>query len=80
MFEDDEIEVQLNEKGIAPLNASLKAEWSRIVQDVFEEAGLKLPEDQWMHTGGRKGLHTEHLGFILSDMQFLQRAYPGNEW
>ena len=47
---------------------------------VFEEAGLTIPQDIWMHKGGKIGKHTEHLGYILSEMQFLQRAYPNVEW
>jgi len=55
--------------------------WNKKVTAVFEEATLPLPkENVWMQTGGKKGVHTEHLGFILADMQFLQRAYPGAEW
>jgi len=80
LFEDDKIEVELTEKGIACLNSGLLAEWKVRVEDCFNEATLTIPEEQWMQTGGRTGKHSEHLGFILSDMQFLQRAYPGNEW
>jgi ring-1,2-phenylacetyl-CoA epoxidase subunit PaaC len=80
MFEDDEIEQKLNAEGIAPLNASLKEEWMDRISSTIEQATLEMPEDVWMQSGGRHGRHGEHLGFILSDMQFLQRAYPGNEW
>lgn len=58
----------------------LTKQWTEKVQSVFEEATLTLPPDDWMHSGGREGKHTEHLGYILSEMQFLQRAYPGAEW
>lgn len=50
------------------------------ISEVFEEATLKIPENQYNHSGGKTGRHTEHLGYILADLQFLQRAYPGNEW
>ncbi|HZB36498.1 MAG TPA: Phenylacetic acid catabolic protein, partial [Beijerinckiaceae bacterium] len=50
------------------------------VDRVLGEATLKRPPDGWMQTGGRTGRHSEHLGFILADMQFLQRAYPGATW
>jgi len=51
------------------------------VKAVLEEATLSQPaENIWMQSGGKKGVHTEHLGFILAEMQFLQRAYPGAEW
>ena len=50
------------------------------VTAVLEEAGLTIPQDIWMHRGGKQGKHTEHLGYILTEMQFLQRAYPNSEW
>jgi ring-1,2-phenylacetyl-CoA epoxidase subunit PaaC len=60
--------------------SSVKKQWNEKVQSVFEEATLVLPVDNWMHSGGKEGKHTEHLGYILTEMQFLQRAYPGAEW
>jgi ring-1,2-phenylacetyl-CoA epoxidase subunit PaaC len=47
---------------------------------VFAEATLKVPPQGFGQTGGRKGRHSEHLGYILADMQFLQRTYPGAQW
>jgi len=46
----------------------------------MECRGLKIPENAWSHDGGKRGVHSEHLGFLLAEMQFLQRAYPGQEW
>ncbi|MFZ2785369.1 MAG: 1,2-phenylacetyl-CoA epoxidase subunit PaaC [Sediminibacterium sp.] len=60
--------------------SELQQQWLQKVQSVFEEAGLVIPEKTWMHQGGTSGNHTEHLGFILAEMQFLQRAYPGSQW
>jgi ring-1,2-phenylacetyl-CoA epoxidase subunit PaaC len=61
--------------------ADLKEKWFNTIAVVFGEATLPLPEaNQFMQTGGKTGMHTEHLGFILSEMQTLQRAYPGAEW
>jgi ring-1,2-phenylacetyl-CoA epoxidase subunit PaaC len=60
--------------------SSLTKQWNEKVQSVFVEATLSLPVNTWMHSGGREGKHTEHLGYILSEMQFLQRANPGAEW
>lgn len=60
--------------------------WNEMVTNVFEEAGLAgelqslRTNNNWMHSGGADGLHTEHLGFLLAEMQFLQRAYPGCSW
>jgi ring-1,2-phenylacetyl-CoA epoxidase subunit PaaC len=60
--------------------SSIKNEWVEKVNSVFKEATLVVPEEGWMQSGGKNGVHTEHLGFILAEMQFLQRAYPGLEW
>ena len=68
------------EAGIAPAADSLRSGWDAIVTDVLDQATLKQPESGYMHQGGKRGIHTEHLGFILADMQFLQRAYPGATW
>lgn len=54
--------------------------WDRKVAGVFAEAGLKIPEDPYQKTGGRIGYHTEHLGYLLTEMQWMQRTYPGLEW
>jgi ring-1,2-phenylacetyl-CoA epoxidase subunit PaaC len=58
----------------------LKDDWLKKVSTVFEEATLPIPEKVFMHTGGKTGTHTEHLGFILTELQYLQRTYPGAEW
>lgn len=66
--------------GIAPDMASLQQKWLDKVTAVFEEATLPLPPATYMQTGGKEGVHTEHLGFILAEMQTLQRSIPGAEW
>lgn len=60
--------------------ASLKQKWFEKIKAVFEEATLSVPENTFMQTGGKNGIHTEHLGYILAEMQSLQRTYPGAEW
>jgi ring-1,2-phenylacetyl-CoA epoxidase subunit PaaC len=50
------------------------------VKSTFAEATLVLPETGWMQRGGKCGIHTERLGYLLAEMQFLQRAYPGAQW
>jgi ring-1,2-phenylacetyl-CoA epoxidase subunit PaaC len=59
---------------------ALKPEWDAIVDSALARATLARPEDSWMATGGRNGLHGEHLGHMLAEMQFLQRSYPGLKW
>jgi ring-1,2-phenylacetyl-CoA epoxidase subunit PaaC len=61
--------------------SNIRNEWMNKVKKILGEATLPLPsEDMWMQSGGKEGIHTEHLGFLLAEMQFLQRAYPGLEW
>lgn len=60
--------------------SSLKEDWSKKIIDIFEEATLPEPENVFMQTGGKTGTHTEHLGFILTELQYVQRTYPGCEW
>ena len=58
----------------------LKNDWFTKIVSVFEDATLPVPENVFMQTGGKTGTHTEHLGFILTELQYLQRTYPGAEW
>jgi ring-1,2-phenylacetyl-CoA epoxidase subunit PaaC len=60
--------------------SAIKTLWDVRVKAVLEEAQLKMPTATWMHRGGKEGIHSEHLGYILAEMQYLQRAYPGMEW
>jgi ring-1,2-phenylacetyl-CoA epoxidase subunit PaaC len=59
---------------------SLQNSWTEKVKTILEEATLSFPENIFMQSGGKQGVHTEHLGYILADLQYLQRAYPGAEW
>lgn len=80
LFAGDAADAALAEAGIAPQPQSLKADWDELVGETLSEATLKKPADGYMHKGGKRGVHTEHMGFILADLQFLQRAYPGATW
>ncbi|WP_431323986.1 1,2-phenylacetyl-CoA epoxidase subunit PaaC [Rhizobium sp. YTU87027] len=80
LFIGDQIDAELASAGIAPQPETLKAEWDELVGEALNEATLKKPADGFMHKGGKRGIHTEHMGFILADLQFLQRAYPGATW
>jgi ring-1,2-phenylacetyl-CoA epoxidase subunit PaaC len=60
--------------------SSLKNEWLQKVTSIFNEATLPIPEKAFMQTGGKEGKHTEHLGYILTELQYMQRAYPGAQW
>lgn len=80
LFIGDASDAELAAAGIAPAPESLKAAWDELVDDTLLEATLKKPAEGFMHNGGKRGVHTEHIGFILADLQFLQRAYPGASW
>jgi ring-1,2-phenylacetyl-CoA epoxidase subunit PaaC len=80
LFSADEAEEALANAGIVPRSEALKQAWSTTVDRVLTEATLKRPADGWMTGGGKKGVHTEHLGPMLAEMQTLQRSYPGAEW
>ena len=80
LFISDEAEELLAKAGIAPKLDTIKKAWSATVDRVLQEATLKRPADGWMAAGGKKGVHTEHIGPMLAEMQTLQRTYPGVEW
>lgn len=70
----------LANEGIAPDLAIIEAQWKASVTPILEEAGLTIPEKVYMQRGGKEGTHSEHLGHILSELQFMQRAYPNSKW
>jgi ring-1,2-phenylacetyl-CoA epoxidase subunit PaaC len=76
----DGLAAQIGRAGLGPDPADLAPGWQRRVAAVVAEATLQIPDDPYQATGGRAGHHTEHLGHLLSDMQFMQRAYPGMTW
>ena len=80
MFEMSVDEQQLLAAGIAVDKSTLKAGWVSSMHAILLEATLSIPGDDVSIGGGRDGVHTEHLGFLLAEMQFLQRAYPGQQW
>ncbi|NHZ63127.1 1,2-phenylacetyl-CoA epoxidase subunit PaaC [Massilia genomosp. 1] len=81
MFLYDDIDNAMVEEGVAPAAEGLRAAFIEHVSEIFVEATLTMPDPAaWMQRGGKTGRHSEHLGFILAEMQFLQRAYPGAEW
>ena len=80
LFKPALYETEVVEDGFGVDVANLKDGWMQKVKNVFGEATLPVPENVWMQSGGKEGMHTEYLGYILADMQFLQRAYPDCEW
>jgi ring-1,2-phenylacetyl-CoA epoxidase subunit PaaC len=84
MFAADATELALHATRVAADVRALQAPWRQHVDAVFAEATLTAPQDAWMQgdggRGGKQGVHTEHLGHLLAEMQFLQRAYPNAQW
>lgn len=80
MFEQSEADAELLKQGVIYDSHTLNEQWMQSVKQVLESATLQVPEASWMQTGGRTGRHSEHLGYILAEMQFLQRAYPDATW
>ena len=79
-FEMDELDKKMLKEKIGVNNKNLKKDWDKLVDETLIKAKLKRPEDGYMMTGSRKGIHTEMLGKILSEMQYLPRAYPDAKW
>jgi len=80
MFEVDESERALIERGVAVDPGTLHPQWLATVSAVVGEATLTLPKGGWMQQGGRSGKHSEHLGHLLSELQSMQRTFPGATW
>lgn len=81
LFSPDEVDRLLLSEGVAADLEAVHARWSEHVGAVLEEATLTRPEDGWMQSGGKQGTHhTEHLGYLLAEMQFLPRAHPDARW
>ena len=79
-FEMDELDKKMVKEKIGVNNKNLKKDWDKLVDETLIKAKLKRPEDGYMMTGSRIGIHTEMLGKILSEMQYLPRAYPDAKW
>jgi ring-1,2-phenylacetyl-CoA epoxidase subunit PaaC len=80
MFEADDSERGLIDAGIAVDPALLRPRWMETVSNVLREGTLILPNSDWMQQGGRSGRHSEHLGHLLSELQSMQRTFPGATW
>lgn len=83
MFQASKSEEELTEGLQLPNLVELKEQWTHKISEILQEAGLAFPlsnDKAWYHQGGKKGIHTEHMGFILAELQFMQRAYPNSEW
>lgn len=80
LFYTDEVDELLLKENIAVDMTAIKPEWTRYVNEILTEATIGIPSHNWQQGGGRTGTHSEHLGYLLAEMQYMQRAYPGMEW
>lgn len=80
LFLADEVELSLVEQGIAVDPRELQAEWQSAVHTALLDSGLQIPQEAAFRSGGKQGLHSEHLGPLLAEMQYLQRSHPGLQW
>jgi len=80
LFVDDAIDAAAVQSGLGPAWSELKAEWQQAMDAVLDEAGLAQPKPSAYVSAGRQGVHSEHMGHMLAEMQYLQRAYPGGVW
>ncbi|MBV9395001.1 MAG: phenylacetate-CoA oxygenase subunit PaaC [Methylobacteriaceae bacterium] len=80
LFEADDIERGLAQSGVAPDVLSLEGSWNQRLAPILREARLEIPQAPFMQSGGRSGRHSEHVGYILADLQYLQRTHPEAVW
>lgn len=81
MFMPTAAEQALAEAGVIPDGSAIKNQWIAKVTEILSEATISMPDiNVWMQRGGKTGVHSEHLGYILAEMQYLQRQYPGQKW
>jgi len=80
LFAADEIDEIIAKAFSGPDLDSIRDQWHSNVAAVLIEATLEKPGDDWMDSGGKQGRHSEHLGFLLAEMQHLQRSHPGAKW
>ncbi|OZV76239.1 phenylacetate-CoA oxygenase subunit PaaI [Micromonospora echinospora] len=80
LFAADELTARLDDAGLAAAPSTLRPQWLERVEAVLAEATLTRPADGWGPSGGRDGVHTEHLSYLLAEMQVLHRAHPGAQW
>jgi len=80
LFIPSDADKAMLETGVGADLNTIKEKWKQHVIEIANEATLSLPENNWMQEGGKQGTHSEHLGYLLAEMQFMQRAYPGMDW
>ena len=80
LFESDAVDAAAHACGLGPRWSDLREPWLAEMTAVFDEAGITVPSDSAFRSTGKRGVHSEHMGFILAEMQHLQRSFPGGVW
>ena len=80
LFDADAVDAAAVEQGLGPSWAELRPEWTAHLNEVLADAGLASPKASAYVSAGRRGVHSEHMGHLLTELQYLQRAYPGGKW
>jgi ring-1,2-phenylacetyl-CoA epoxidase subunit PaaC len=80
LFEDDAVDVAARESSLGPAGSELRGPWLAEMSEILAEAKLDMPKETAFRSTGKRGVHSEHMGYILAQMQYLQRAYPGGAW
>lgn len=80
LFHQTEADKAMVEEGIGVDVTKLKATYYATVENILVKATIATPDTKWFQKGGKEGIHTEHMGYLLNDMQFMQRTYPNMEW
>lgn len=80
LFHQTEADKSMVAEGVGVDVTKLKEDYYLRVSELLKEATLEVPESKWFQKGGKEGVHTEHLGYLLSDLQYMQRTYPNMEW
>jgi ring-1,2-phenylacetyl-CoA epoxidase subunit PaaC len=80
LFYEDGIDEQLQAQLQFPLLKEIQIHWMETVKAVLSEATLAIPTNNWKFEGGRQGRHSEHMGYLLAELQYMQRAYPNMQW
>lgn len=80
LFYQTDADIAMIEQGVGVDTSKLKEAYYTLISDVLEESTIVIPESKYWHKGGKQGIHSEHMGYILADMQYMQRTFPNMEW
>ena len=80
LYEEDDLDLKMQDEGFAISGNEMKMYLISEISSCLTKATLSIPESVYMTTGSKQGIHTEYLGYLLTEMQYLQRAYPDANW